>query len=184
MKSFETIWKFLSPYKQWFYKAVVLTAICTGLSLVPPFLLGMVVDKVIGSNRMDLFVPVMVMFIMTPLIGNFIGFANNFIISLIGDKLVLDMRRHLYEHLQNLPMRFYDKSSTGALMERLMGDVAQVQQMVTGQTITMASDIVACVVAMGFMISLNWRMSLLLSLFVPLYVLNYQFFIAKLYGFL
>jgi subfamily B ATP-binding cassette protein MsbA len=180
MKSFETIWKFLSPYKQWFYKAVVLTAICTGLSLVPPFLLGLIVDKVIGSNRMDLFMPVMVMFIMTPLIGNFIGFANNFIISLIGDKLVLDMRRQLYEHLQNLPMRFYDKSSTGALMERLMGDVAQVQQMVTGQTITMASDIVACVVAMGFMISLNWRMSLLLSLFVPLYVLNYRFFIVRI----
>ncbi len=180
MKSFRIIWKFLSPYKKWFYRAVGLTAICTVTSLVPPYLLGLIVDEVIGKNQMDLFVPVMVIFIVTPLVGNFVGFINNYTVSLIGHKLVLDMRRQLYEHLQNLPMRFYDKSSTGALMERLMGDVAQVQQMVTGQTITMASDIVACVVAMGFMISLNWRMSLLLSLFVPLYVFNYRFFIVRI----
>ncbi len=180
MINLETVWKFVRPYKKWFYRAVVLTALCTATSLVPPILLGTIVDKVIGAHRDDLFWPVMFIFVLTPLTGNLIGFANNYTISLIGDKLVLDMRRKLYQHLQNLPMRFYDKSSTGGLMERLMGDVGQVQSMVAGQTITLASDIVACVVAVFFMTSLNWRMTLLLSLFVPMYVLNYHFFIKRI----
>ncbi len=180
MTTFETICRFLNPYKTWFYRAVCLTAFCTATSLVPPFLLGIVVDKVLGANRSDLFLPVMLLFVLTPIIGNAVGFVNNYTISLIGDKLVLDLRRKLYQHFQHLPMKFYDKSSTGALMERLMGDVGQVQQMVTGQTITLASDVVACVVALGFMLSLNWRLSLLLLLFVPLYVLNYRFFIVRI----
>ncbi len=175
------VWKFVKPYRHWFYRAVALTTLCTATSLVPPFLIGTIVDKVIGQRRDDLFFIVMFMFILTPLTGNAIGFANNYTISLIGDKLVLDMRRRLYEHLQNLPMRFYDKSSTGALMERLMGDVGQLHSMVAGQTITLASDIVACAVSLGFMMSLNWRMTLLLTLFVPLYVLNYHFFINRIH---
>jgi ABC-type multidrug transport system fused ATPase/permease subunit len=175
------VWKFVRPYKRWFYRAVILTTLCTATSLVPPILLGTIVDTVIGQRRDDLFFIVMLIFILTPLVGNAIGFANSYTISLIGDKLVLDMRTRLYEHLQNLPMRFYDKSSTGALMERLMGDVGQLHSMVAGQTITLASDIVACVISLAFMMSLNWRMTLLLALFIPLYVLNYHFFITRIH---
>ncbi|MFA5865805.1 MAG: ABC transporter ATP-binding protein [Phycisphaerae bacterium] len=181
MIKFEVVWSFIRPYKRWFYKAIALTMLCTATSLVPPFLLGMIVDKVIGSRRDDLFFIVMLLFILTPLMGNAIAFFNNYLITLIGHKLVLDTRRRLYQHLLNLPMRFYDKSSTGAIMERLMGDVAQVQQMVTGQTITLASDIVACMVALGFMLCLNWRMALLLTVFIPMYVFNYRFFITRIH---
>jgi ABC-type multidrug transport system fused ATPase/permease subunit len=180
MLRLDVIWKFVRPYKRWFYRAVALTTFCTATSLVPPFLLGTIVDKVIGSRRDDLFFIVMFIFILTPLIGNAVGFLNSYTISLIGDKLVLDMRRRLYQHLQSLPVRFYDKSSTGALMERLMGDVGQVQSMVAGQTITLASDIVACLVALCFMMSINWRLTLLLTVFVPMYVVNYHFFIARI----
>jgi len=153
---------------------------CTALSLVPPYLLGTIVDKVIGQRRDDLFFSVMCVFIITPLLGNFLSFINGYTISLIGDKLVLDMRRKLYEHLLNLPMRFFDKSSTGGLMERLMGDVGQVQSIVAGQTITLASDVVACLVSIVFMMNLNWRMTLLLMFFVPMYVFNYNFFIERI----
>ncbi len=175
------LWRFLKPYKSWFYRAVVLTSLWTVSTLIPPYLLGIIIDKVIGSAREDLFVPVMILFIATPMIGAVVAFVNNLTVSLIGDKLVLDMRKRLYLHLHRLPIRFYDKSSTGGLMERLMGDVAQIQQMMAGQTLGLASDIVACVVALGFMISLNWRLALLLSLFIPLYVVNYQFFIKRIH---
>jgi ABC-type multidrug transport system fused ATPase/permease subunit len=180
MTSFGTIWQFLRPYKKWFYRAIALTTFCTATALVPPFLLGIIVDQVIGARRNDLFLPVMLLFIFAPLTGSVLGFINNYTITLIGSKLVLDMRQKLYEHLQSLPMSFYDKSSTGGLMERMMGDVNQVQQMVATQTITLASDVVACVVAVGFMTTLNWRLTLFLLLIVPLYVLNYRFFIVRI----
>jgi subfamily B ATP-binding cassette protein MsbA len=180
MTSFSTVVNFVKPYKSWFYRAIVLTTACTALSLVPPYLLGIIVDKVIGLQRYDLVFSIIVLFIATPILGNFIGLANNYIVSLIGDKLVLDMRKQLYHHLQHLPMRFYDKSSTGAIMEKLMGDVGQVQQMVATQTVTFCSDIVACFVATGFMVALNWRMTLLLLIFVPIYVINYNYFIDRI----
>ena len=60
----------------------------------------------------------MLVFIAAPILAAIIGFANNYVVSLMGDKLVFDLRQNLYDHLQHLPMRFYDKSSTGGLMER------------------------------------------------------------------
>ena len=171
---------FLRPYKRWFYQAVALTTISTGISLAPPLLLKTLVDNVIGKGRADLFAPVLLLFVLAPLVSAIVGFANNFTVTLIGDKLVLDLRRRLYTHLQYLPMRFYDKSSTGGIMERLMGDVSQVQQMVATQTITLSTDIVACAIALLIMLSLNWQLTCVLIVVVPLYIGNYHYFIRKI----
>jgi len=159
---------------------VILTTISTVISLVPPLVLRAIVDNVITAGRMELFVPLMLLFVMAPLLAAVIGFANNYVVTLIGQKLVLDLRSRLYAHLQHLPLRFYDKSSTGGVIERLMGDVAQVQSMVTTQTITLATDIVACSAALVIMMMLNWRMTLALMLLIPLYVVNYNFFISRI----
>jgi len=176
----KVLWRFIQPYKRWFYRAVVLTTISTAISLAPPLLLKVLVDKVIGEGRRDLFAPVLILFILAPLAATGLGFVNNYVVTLIGQKLVLDVRRRLYEHLQYLPMRFYDKSSTGGVMERLMGDVRHVQQMVTGQTITLATDTVACAVAMVIMMTLNWRLTCLLMILVPVYIVNFQYFKSRI----
>ncbi len=180
MESIRTIYEYLKPYKRWFCRAVALTTISTVISLVPPLVLRAIVDKVITAGRMELFVPLMVLFVAAPLLAAVIGFANNYVITLIGQKLVLDLRSRLYAHLQHLPLKFYDKSSTGGVIERLMGDVTQVQSMVTTQTITLATDIVACTFALVIMMTLNWRMTLALALLIPLYVINYNFFISRI----
>ncbi len=180
MESIRTIYEYVRPYKRWFYKAVLLTTVSTIISLVPPLILRSIVDNVITAGKVEMFVPLMILFVLAPLLAAVIGFANNYVVSLIGQKLVLDLRSKLYAHLQNLPLRFYDKSSTGGVIERLMGDVAQVQSMVTSQTITLATDIVACSAAIVIMMMLNWRMTLALMLIIPLYVVNYNFFISRI----
>ncbi len=180
MESIRTIYEYIKPYKKWFYRAVLLTTVSTVISLVPPLVLRAIVDNVITAGRMEMFVPLMLLFVLAPLLAALIGFANNYVVTLIGQKLVLDLRSKLYAHLQNLPLRFYDKSSTGGIIERLMGDVAQIQSMVTTQTITLATDIVACSAALVIMMTLNWRMTLALMLLIPLYVVNYNFFISRI----
>jgi len=138
------------------------------------------VDRVITQRQADLLLPILALFVLTPLIATLMGFANNVTVSLIGDKLVLDLRKQLYNHLLRLPMRFFDKSSTGGVMERLMGDVSQVQSMVASQTITLVTDVVACVFAMAVLFSLNWRLTLLIMVIVPVYVVNHHFFIERI----
>ncbi len=180
MESLKTIYEFLIPYRRWFYRAVILTAISTSISLVPPLVLRGIIDKVITQGHEELFLPLMLVFIAAPMMAAMIGFANNYVVSLMGDKLVFDLRQKLYDHLQHLPMRFYDKSSTGGLMERLMGDVAQVQQLATAQTITLATDAVSCSIAIVIMMTLNFRMTLALLIVTPLYIANYNFFIKRI----
>jgi len=176
MSTLQIIYNFLAPYRKWVVRALVLTAVSTLISLAPPMVLKVLVDQVITLGRNDLFVPMLVLFAVTPLAATVLGFANNYVVSLIGDKLVLDMRRRLYWHLQSLPMKFFDRCSTGMVIERLMGDVNKVQRMVTTQTITLATDAVACVAALGAMMYLNARLTVLLMLVVPIYVLNARFF--------
>lgn len=179
MEAIKIILEYILPYKRWVWKAVVLTIVSTAISLCPPLILRAIIDKVITAGRMDLFYPLILLFLAVPALATVIGFANNYFIGLIGHKLVLDLRRKLYEHFMYLPLKFYDKQSTGTLIERIMTDVSKLQQMITTQTITLATDIVAATVAFVIMFSLNWRLTLLLALFVPLYVLNYNFFVAR-----
>ncbi len=180
MESLRTIYEYLQPYKKWFYRAILLTMVSTAISLTPPLILRAIVDNVITAGDMELFYPLIALFVIAPLLAAIIGFVNNYVVTLIGQKLVLDLRAKLYEHLLHLPLRFYDKQSTGGLIERLMGDVQQVQTMVTTQTVTLATDIVACSIALIIMMTLNWRLTLALMLLIPLYVINYNFFIERI----
>jgi len=70
--------------------------------------------------------------------------------------------------------------STGAIMQRIMGDVGTVRSMVTNRTISFITDIVACLFAISMCLLLNWRMALIVMVVLPLYVLNYRFFVARI----
>jgi ABC-type multidrug transport system fused ATPase/permease subunit len=180
MNAFKVIYRFILPYRRQYLQAVAITLICTVISLSPPLIVKAFVDRVIGQREESLLTPLLVLFVLIPLLAEGLRAVNGYMITMMGSRLVLDMRRRLYGHLQHLPLRFFDSSSTGAVMERLMGDVGQVQGMVTHQTVTIATDLLGCVVALGAMLWLNARLALIPLMFIPLYVLTHRYFRARL----
>ncbi len=79
----------------------------------------------------------------------------------IGEGLIYDLRIALFDHVQRLPLSFFTRTQTGALMSRMNNDVIGAQQAVTNTLGTVFSNVITLVVTLSFMLALDWRLTLL-----------------------
>jgi ATP-binding cassette subfamily B protein len=89
----------------------------------------------------------------------------------IGEGLICDMRVQLFDHVQRLPVSFFTRTQTGALMSRLNNDVIGAQQAVTNTLGTVFSNAISLVVTLTFMLVLDWRLTILTLLVLPFFVI-------------
>jgi len=179
-KNFRKFLNFLHPLRKKIALCVFYTVMLTVLGLTPPLLIKFLTDEVITNGQWQGLGVVMLLFFLLPLCRAIVSGMNTFTVALVGQKLIFDVRNRLYQHLQSLSMKFYTNMSTGAIMQRIMGDVSTVRSMITKQTISFVTDIVACLFAFSMCLILNWRMALIVMVILPLYVVNYRFFVRRI----
>ncbi|MEX0659791.1 MAG: ABC transporter ATP-binding protein [Egibacteraceae bacterium] len=97
--------------------------------------------------------------------------CQRYLTSWIGEHLVFDLRSTLFDHVQRMPLAFFTRTQTGALMSRLNNDVQGAQRALTGTFGTLAANVVQVVVAVGVMFALEWRLTLLVLSVLPVFVL-------------
>lgn len=123
---------------------------------------------------------------MTELIGIFLGLVlvqglcamgHSYVTAWVSQRIVADFRRHLFAHLQTLDMRFFARRRTGELLSRLMNDVGVIQTVMTETPIDSAKQLVTFVGGIAFLLTMNWRLCLLILVLLPLLVL-----VAKMFG--
>jgi ATP-binding cassette, subfamily B, bacterial len=96
---------------------------------------------------------------------------QRYLSSWIGEELIYDLRRLLYNHVQRMPLAFFTRTQTGALISRLNNDVIGAQRALTGTFGTLTANIVQVVVAVGAMFTLDWRLTLMTLSVLPVFVL-------------
>ena len=89
----------------------------------------------------------------------------------VGEGIIFDLRRELYEHLQRMSLRFFTATKTGELMNRLNSDVEGAQSAITGTFVTIISNVVSVVFILVMMIAIDWRLTLLAVAALPLFVI-------------
>ena len=89
----------------------------------------------------------------------------------IGEGLIFDMRTALFDHVQHQPLSFFTRTQTGSLMSRMNNDVIGAQQAVTNTLGTVFSNVVSVVVTITFMLALEWRLTLLTLVILPLFII-------------
>lgn len=126
---------------------------------------------------------------MTELIGLFLGLVllqglcsmgHSYLTAWVSQRIVSDFRRHLFGHLQTLAVSFFARRRTGELLSRLMNDVTVMQSVVTETPIDSAKQFVTFVGGIVFLLTMNWRLCLLILILLPLLVLVAKFFGRKL----
>lgn len=145
-----------------------------------PLIVQGLVDDVVAPQRWDrlpLFASAFAAVLMAQAL---IGFANTLVVGHVGQRLVREMRHQLYERLQELSLSFYDKTPTGAIISRMMDDIGAIQTFITGQTFTILTDLGTTLAISLLLVSRNWRLALMVLLFVPLYGLNFRFFMKQI----
>ena len=145
-----------------------------------PLIVQGLVDDVVAPQRWDrlpLFASAFAAVLMAQAL---IGFANTLVVGHVGQRLAREMRHQLYERLQELSLSFYDKTPTGAIISRMMDDIGAIQTFITGQTFTILTDLGTTLAISLLLVSRNWRLALMVLLFVPLYGLNFRFFMKQI----
>ena len=172
----------IRPLRKRLVVAILLTMLFTAISLTPPLAFRYLFDEVVtpallGRNERWALLPIALgMVLLLPICIGVLQNVNRLFIASIGQRLVVTLRTNFYSHVLNLDMRFHGDSGSGMLMNRLMGDVGIVQNLVTGETLGIISNVVALIfcVVMAFLI--DWRLALVLLVSVILCALNYYRF--------
>ncbi|MCI0678771.1 MAG: ABC transporter ATP-binding protein/permease [Actinobacteria bacterium] len=150
---------------------LVTVLIISGLSVVPSILVRLLVDEVIARGDISKLTLLGLGMIVAPLVNAVVGVVQRWFSSRVGEGIVFDLRRELFDHLQRMSLRFFTATKTGELMNRLNSDVVGAQQAITGTFLSVVSNLVSVVVILVVMIQADWRLTLLAVAAVPLFVL-------------
>ena len=159
------------PYRWRILMMLVTIVAISLLSTVPPLLYRQLIDVVIPGRDLAALSWLALAMVGVPLISGLFGLAQRYLSSQVGEGVIYDLRRALYEHLQRMSLRFFTHTHTGELMSRLNNDVVGAQRAVSGTIVDIVSNIITLVVTLAVMLSLEWRLTLLSIVVLPLFVL-------------
>ena len=106
-----------------------------------------------------------------------VSFVRTYLMSWVGQRVLFDIRNHLFQRLQELPMQFYQRRGTGYIMARVTGDVDTMGGMITSSTIDLFTNIVTIVAIVVILLLWHWKLALLSFAVLPLFAVNYHLFI-------
>ena len=165
------VWGFARPYRGLIvaFMATVVTA--TFLGLLPPLLIRQVFDVAIadGDGR---YLNILFAVIVAAALGEaLLTLLERWLSATVGEGLIFDLRAALFDHVQRMPVLFFTRTQTGTLISRLNNDVIGAQRAFTGTLGTVVGNVITLVGTLAAMFLLEWRLTLLAVVIVPLFVL-------------
>ena len=161
---------FFRPYRLQVGVVTVAILITSGLGLINPILLKLLIDDAIphlNFSRLNLYVGLM---IVVPVVSGLIGLGQSYLNNLIGQSVMQDLRGALYAHLQRMPLRFFTETKTGEIQSRLANDVGGVQSVVTDTAASLTSNLAVAISTVIAMFIIDWRLTALSLGILPFFM--------------
>jgi ABC-type multidrug transport system fused ATPase/permease subunit len=163
--------EFAAPHKLSLLVFLALSMISAVLAVATPVLAGRVVDAVVGQAGEVLVIGLAVLIAVLAVIDAGVGLASRWQSSRIGEGLILDLRRAVFEHVQRMPVAFFTRTHTGALVSRLNNDVIGAQTALTSTLSGVVSNVIQLVLTLVVMLTLSWQVTVLALILLPIFVL-------------
>jgi subfamily B ATP-binding cassette protein MsbA len=167
---------FLRPYRRLAVVAMVGNFTTVFVVMLMPLALKLIIDEVIPSRNLALLLAIGAVFVALKFIQYTVGYSHVYIQYYVGQRMVFDIRKALFHHLQVLHLAFYEKEKTASLVNRVIHDVGTVQQFMNQAFSTITNASVAFVISLGLMLYLNWKLTVMCLLVLPLlYIVRRSF---------
>ena len=177
MSTFSRFLPFLKPYLSRMVLAglLVMGVAATNLALLR--LAGTLWDIITVQHDQSKMTDMITGFLGLVILQGVCSMGHSYLTAWISQRIIADFRRHLFAHLHTLSVSFFTRRRTGELLSRLMSDVTVIQSLVTETPIDSAKQLVTFLGGITFLLMMNWRLSLLILVLLPLLVL-----VAKVFG--
>ncbi|WP_238163371.1 ABC transporter ATP-binding protein [Kribbella capetownensis] len=174
------IMTFARPYRGYLAVFLVLVAFDAGTGAVTPLLFRAIIDRGIVPGHAQVVVWLSLVVALLAIANSAITLAERWFSSRIGEGLVYDLRTAVFDHVQQMPVAFFSRTQTGALIQRLNGDVLGAQQAFTSTLSNVVSNVLSVVLVLGAMFVMSWQITLLALILLPLFVLPARLIAGRL----
>ncbi len=173
------ILRYLAPYKRNAAFALLLIFANAGAELAGPYLAKLAIDNAIAPTdgtrplppRLDLLPPIIVAFIGALAMSFVLRYGQNYIMQVIGQNVMFDLRKQIFSHLQYQSLAYFDRNPVGRLISRLTNDVDALNEFIGSGVVTVVGDLVILVGVVVVLFLLNWQMALITLAVLPLIAL-------------
>jgi ATP-binding cassette, subfamily B, bacterial len=170
------VWALFTPYRSSLVAIVAAVLVSSLLGIATPFLTQAVFDRALfppdrGGVDLPLLTWLVAAMIAIPVIGALIGVFQTWQTTLLGNRVMADLRGRLFEHLQRMDLAFFTATRTGVIQSRLANDVGGVQSVLSETASSILSNVVTVAGALVAMLLLSWQLTLVAVALLPLFVL-------------
>jgi ATP-binding cassette subfamily B protein len=162
-----TLYRLARPYKVRVGLAIVSLLLATAVALTPPFLLGRAVDEV-KRGTTDGLGWIVVAFVAAGALGIAFSYAQTYFTGWTGERMLADLRNHLFRHLQRLSLGFFERNRAGVIISRLTNDVEALDQLVTDGVTSLVQNTLTLLGTAVVLFFLDWRLALATLTVMPL----------------
>ncbi len=141
------------------------------LAVATPVLAGRVIDAIFSGRSADLVVALAIVIAVLAVAEAGLGLLTRWLSATIGEGLILDLRTAVFDHVQRMPVAFFTRTRTGALVSRLNNDVIGAQRAFSDTLSGVAGNLVTLLLTLVVMIQLSWQITLLALVLLPVFVL-------------
>jgi ABC-type multidrug transport system fused ATPase/permease subunit len=162
--------RFARPHRRllaWFLLLSVVTAV---LAVATPVLAGWVVDAIVVRSSLRLVVVLAVLIAVIAVAEAALGLVSRWLSARIGEGLILDLRTAVFDHVQRMPVAFFMRTRTGALVSRLNNDVISAQNAFSNTLSGVLSNVVMLALTLAVMIGVSWQITLFALVLLPVFV--------------
>jgi ATP-binding cassette subfamily B protein len=169
-RSVRRVWQVARPYRRMMAAFLTVILVAAGIDLLPPLLIRQVVDVAIPNRDGGLVTTLALLMVGAAFVQGFLSLVERWLSSRIGEGVIFDLRTRLFDHVQRMPVAFFTRTQTGALVSRLNNDVIGAQRALTGTLGSVFSYVVTLTSTVIAMAVLEWRLTLLALIMVPIFI--------------
>lgn len=167
-KALRWLFGFVRPHRTGVLGLLLLSGLTSGLVLLQPYFTKLLIDDGLIARSYDTLLALVALMFTVSLAATLMSGANRYFYTRLSGAVLFDLRESVYRHLQALSPGFYARNRSGDILSRLDGDVAEIQRFAIDSLFAALSALLGLVGTVGFMLYLNWKLTLVLLAMVPL----------------
>ena len=181
MKNYLRLLKYVKPYLHRMLVAIFCILLAASANLYVPWILRDIIDEVLTTKNMSMLNTIAGGIVVVFFLRGIFFYGQTYLMSYIGQKVIIDIREAVYRHLQRLSLSYYEKRQTGQLMSYITNDVAAVQGALVESMIELVTEGMTLIGSLIAMFYLHWQLSLLTLITAPLVGKTMNIFGKKLH---
>ena len=180
MKNYMRLLAYIKPYTRRLALAVVCIIMAAAANLYLPWIIKDMIDDVLMSKDMVMLNLIAAGILVVMFTRGVFYYGQSYLVSYVGQRVIIDVRSVLFRKFQRMPMSYYDKQQTGTVMSYITNDVAVMQSAIVDNLIELVTESSILIGSLAMMLYLDWKLSLLTLMTIPLVAIAMKIFGRKL----